>query len=742
MDLSSIPNPYDFANPVLNADLFAGREEELGEISYYLDYAKKVKKPINLAIMGQRASGKTSLLNMTHGEAQKRDFCVVRIDLDESDACSQLAFFYKLFDSILTSACEHGAFNGICGKTYQTYIQTSNSYEIPSDFTFCPFRFPNQYAYAMSRNNTDTQISDHNFRKDLQLIYQETKVPIIILFDESNVLTINRILLEKIRNIFMNIDGYMLILTGTPELFPIIDSIFSPLVRQFKKITLSAFKSRNETADCITNPLDKFGILYDDILSRNIVDEVHHLSGGRPYEIQLICHFLFKQVQQKQTKVMKLNFRALEGIRSELLRSADLQSRTIINAVKKLSDRDLRAVGSLCCCDGHAKFEELWGIESAFSGTTFWTQQSLRSLLDRLITLGIFSEDKQIIKFAGDEFDKLYIKYYANEKKIHLNFLDSPVEVYWQVRLASALSKLKGIYPFDSVYVCKDIIDIGEIARKMGDLESQEDIFADGPLLVKDLYILMNRFDDQEALPILSISVKFLFLQVHSWYYFEPGCSNNIECMELLEKIAGNVMSLGGELSYKVNIVSFSSRETLQRKVLFTTNEKLRIDLSNYHHHALFQSYVFEKNLEKAIFHADVAIKYNPDIKYVSYCTNLGYIYIAKGELEEAKKILLRALSSDEKNYEKALPLYNLGILSAIEKDYQKSVEYFSTCIDYMAELGNVPRFCSCLFTLKEEKGELLVEECVNDPELTICATRAFEIVSHILPKPGFLTGS
>jgi len=72
MDLSKLPNPYDFANPITDPHLFAGREKEMEEIRYYLDYASKSSRPINLAILGPRASGKTSVLNMIEHEAKKR----------------------------------------------------------------------------------------------------------------------------------------------------------------------------------------------------------------------------------------------------------------------------------------------------------------------------------------------------------------------------------------------------------------------------------------------------------------------------------------------------------------------------------------------------------------------------------------------------------------------------------------------------------------------------------------------
>ena len=236
MDLSY--NPYDFANPVSDPGLLVGREKEMEEIKYYLDNAKVAPHPINIALLGTRASGKTSILNITEYESKKRGFCTVRINLDEGDTRTELAFFSKLFGSILSQACRSGAFEGINGKTYDTYLNLIYAYDIPDDKTFCPFVFPIQFAKAMSIGNTDIQVPDYIFMDDLIQIYKELKKPIVLLFDEGDVLTNSRVLLQKLRNIFMNITGYMLVMTGTLDLFPLMNEVFSPIGRRFKKINV------------------------------------------------------------------------------------------------------------------------------------------------------------------------------------------------------------------------------------------------------------------------------------------------------------------------------------------------------------------------------------------------------------------------------------------------------------------------------------------------------------------------
>jgi AAA+ ATPase superfamily predicted ATPase len=136
------------------------------DIRYYLDNAKRAPRPINLALLGPRASGKTSILNVTEFEAKNRGYCTVRIDLDEDDSKSQMAFFFKLFDGIFSSVCETGAYEGKGGKTYDIYLDTVNTYSVPDDKTFCPFIFPIQYAKAYAGGRANAMVSDHNFKSD------------------------------------------------------------------------------------------------------------------------------------------------------------------------------------------------------------------------------------------------------------------------------------------------------------------------------------------------------------------------------------------------------------------------------------------------------------------------------------------------------------------------------------------------------------------------------------------------
>jgi AAA+ ATPase superfamily predicted ATPase len=139
VDLSRAANPYDFAHPVPDAKQFVGRRTELEDIKYYLDQCKVTAHPISLALLGPRASGKTSVLNVVEAEAKARGYLPVRIDLNEGDVQSDFSFFFKFFDAIVMAVFLSGAFGGTGGKTYDTYLDMIYADQIPEDKTFSPF---------------------------------------------------------------------------------------------------------------------------------------------------------------------------------------------------------------------------------------------------------------------------------------------------------------------------------------------------------------------------------------------------------------------------------------------------------------------------------------------------------------------------------------------------------------------------------------------------------------------------
>ena len=740
MDISKLNNPYDFANPVSDVDLFVGRKDELEEIKYYLNHAKTAPRPINIALLGTRASGKTSLLNMCEIEAKKRGFCTVRIDLDEDDAKTQLIFFYKIFDGIFSSVCESGKFGGKEGKTYDIYLDIVNTYKIPEDKTFCPFLFPLQYAKAMGSGNINVSLSDHNYKNDLIKLRSEINCPIVLLFDEGNVLANSRVHLEKIRNIFMNTPGYMLVFTGTPDIFPVMDDVFSPIVRQFKKINVGAFKEEEETEECIRKPLEKIGNKLEEIFDFETyrdVNEIHDLSGGRPYEIQLICHMLFRRVQEKRARMMKLNLSVLEDVRKELETSQDVTIRPVLKKIRNLKGNQLSALNLLCKCDGHVTFEQIWTIEYIFNGEKFWREDTLNKELQYFINEGILKSEDNIIKFVGDDFDKIYSKYFAREQKIQLTFPEFTLEMLWLIRVKSLFKHIKGLSEILPCFFRVDVeinIDISKIYADMISKSPDDDIFVESPEIFEELYYLIIRYRDEKVIPIIDIKLISPWLNVCSCYYAaNPNDTVSIsKCLGKVESIKAHVNEVGGDLIVEKKELPVISIEEIAQKIEKTANEKLRNSLAYFHSFRMIEEYTEKSNTEAALFHATLSYRYNSNLES-DISNNFGYLFMSVGDWEKARCLLKKAMKDNKEPFELALSNYNLGILEAKCGNFNEALAKINLCIDGLGDVSKEKRECACLFIPRIENRELKYEEVREQPDLLEIAVGAKKNLENFL---------
>ena len=650
IDINQTYNPYDFANPVNDSDLFIGREKEMEEIRYYLNHAKDSPRPINLAILGHRASGKTSVLNMCEEEAKNRGFCTVRIDLDESDADTQLGFFSKIFDGAFSSACDFNAFGGKNGKTYDTYLDMVNSYLVPDDKTWCPFLFPIQLAKAMGSGNCSVPLSDYNFKRDIAKIQAEINIPIIVLFDECNVLSKNRVLLEKLRNIFMNTQGYMLIFTGTPDLFPAIDEIFSPIIRQFKKINIDIFENEDETKDCIRKPLEKANINPDDVFNFNNyqkIEDIHNLAGRRPYEVQLICHILFRRIQQKRAQIMELNLSVLEELRKELETSQDVTTRPILQKVLRLNKSKFKALELVCISDKRENFDQVWAREYIFNGNRNWDKDTLHDQLQYFLKQDILEIVNDKIRFPGDDFDKIYTKYLAHEHKVRLFFINLPIDFEWFIRLNSfVLNRHKflektHIFPFSGEeYKIKNVIS------KLHSKCSNKDVFSETPTIIIDVYKIMILYRHNKMLPIIEFMLNSAWFKFNAIFYSKTN--ENLESMYRIDSKFQQLIERASEVSVDISIEKAEypvvPTNDLIELVEKTANEKVKRIIALFHYEQTSTQYLKNKNLREAVFHANLCYKYLSEFDIASVCNNLGYLYISIDELDKAQVLIPKAV--------------------------------------------------------------------------------------------------
>lgn len=713
MDFSQLPNPYDFANPVDDPNLFAGRKKVLDEIRYYLDHAKSAPRAINLAIIGGRASGKTSILNMIQHEAEHRAFCVVRIDLDESDSRSQLMFFFKIFDGLITTVCLDGYYGGVHGKVYDTYRTIVDSYRQSSESESCPFVFPSQYAKAISVGNIDAQLSDTAFKNDIASIHETIHKPIIIIMDECDVLGKSRVHLEKLRNIFMNIRGFMLVLTGTEALFPLIDDVFSPIIRQFRKIGIGPFDKEEETRDCVRKPLQNLDIDPFEILDRETyfdIPAIHDLSGGRPYEIQLLCHHLFRGVQQGRANKMTITSDVLDEVLDTLQSPSDKRVRPTISKIRSLEKDQLFALGVLCFSDAKATFEQEWFIEYLISGTTRWTQESLSDNLQYFRKIGLVTVNEVgAISFAGDDFDRIYSKYYSKKHGITQSITDKPPEDIAGYILAATLSEMLnlplGMFLENTDILSSDIQDTVSLFYMNDDTEvkSLKNPFDTYPMLAYRFYVGCFEHLNEKSFPLISVTLTSPWYKVRNLLTYEfTGSDAQTTVYEekidnVIQELRSRALQLGGDIEYEIHSLPVLSPDVLTKKLVLSKSETLRTTAYRFHYENMIDNYYDKRNKDVALIHGEAAIKCgNPETG--TRANNLGYLFMSFNRLDLAKSMIENSILMLKNDPDVFLPKYNLSIVMAKQNMLKDALDVLRKMKEDVEIVPEANDQCFCLF--------------------------------------------
>jgi hypothetical protein len=441
------PNPYDCQNPVIDHRLFAGRHSELREIRYYLEQAR-VTRPTNLAFIGARGSGKTSLLYMASHYAVEAGLAVIEVRFDESHAQSQVAFFFHLFDSIVNTVfrmkqpgAEDFCFGGTGGDGYRAYIDAAYAHQ-RVDPEKLGFLFPFIYAAAMERGRSDFVLPQTQIGEDLRRISREVGRPIVLLLDECNVVVSKRDILQSLRNIFQDQPGYMIVMAGTESLFPLIDDVFSPVGRGFKQINVGTYFSARDTYECMLAPLvaskldpapikafkptqggneDSQVPRLPQEASPPDLEDLHRFTSGSPLEIRRACHFMYRDMQMRRGKIMRMSSSVLESVLQDLASSSD--RRELLDRLKRLGNTDLDVVSVLSCFGRELSFRailDLIALRRVLLGNQPTSEDELCSVLLGLERQELVKFDKnlQVVRWIAGELESILAKYVARAAQL------------------------------------------------------------------------------------------------------------------------------------------------------------------------------------------------------------------------------------------------------------------------------------------------------------------------------------
>jgi hypothetical protein len=692
-------NPYDFANPVSDEALFAGRSDEVAEIQYYLRQAARAPRPINLVLTGARSSGKTSLLNKIEQLASERGMVVARVDLNESDT-DPLAFFYKVYDSILLAAVTVGAFSGPQGSVYRDYRKVIDA-GLPADTELL---FPTHYSAAVKGSRV---LSEPTLKADLKTIAQEVAKPCVILFDECDVLAKSRIELEMLRNIFMNTAGYMLVFAGTPGLFPVMEEVFSPIIRQFKKVTVSRFSDSGDTIECIRKPLRSLGVNPDEIMPANMYlfySDVERLSGGRPYEIQLLCHFMFRRIEERRAEKMSITVDVLDDVRHELETQESGSGRRSIVEMKRLTKPNLEDFRHLTQFRGTV--HELWLYAQLFEQYSE-PEDHLLKAAQRYMEAGLLSIEDSLVSFRGDQFDEVYARYIAASRDVAMYIVPWSLQEDMTFRLRMQLGTL------DEVEIVSARTEesnetrlkleesLAALARDASAPESLPDFVTD------QIYELVNRLDETSlTLGLVTLSLEGQSASV--WVALTGSATEeSISSDQSLIDLAARARRLGGDLEVTFYTYPLPERAAVRENALRLASVAQREELAEVHRrisYSLYEEGLFLEAAAEAEWASQVA-------GGAAAATMAAHLNMLAGRPEVALAFAVRArdltVSGDDAE-QWSIAAFDYAVLSLILDNIDEARQVLKATVETSDRISTKPAML--ILPKREESGVWVID--------------------------------
>ncbi|MCC6235921.1 MAG: ATP-binding protein [Verrucomicrobiales bacterium] len=243
----SLLNPYVYRGPI-GRGLFFGRHDQLKKLS---------QLQTSYALIGPRAIGKTSLMNLAF-ESLLRDGCLaIRVVYSESMGDYDLS--YQILDAFIR---EHGADNKLLTKVSPQRVQ----------------RLIQDYVMRSSPRK------------------------VAVLIDEADLLADRCPQLAGVFRQSHNSGWAKFVFVGFRKLRKAVnDQTKLSLTNFLTELPLSGL-SLEECGALVVEPMLSLGIQFENL--EDVVRTIHHESGGSPSRIQLLCHFIVERLSGQRHRLV------------------------------------------------------------------------------------------------------------------------------------------------------------------------------------------------------------------------------------------------------------------------------------------------------------------------------------------------------------------------------------------------------------------------------------------------------
>ncbi|MEO3786015.1 glycosyltransferase [Actinocorallia sp. B10E7] len=675
MDVTELRNPYDFKDPV-GRELFAGRSEELEILRRELEEVAEDRPARFAAVSGKRFAGKTSLLNRVACMAEEKGMLPVRVDLVAGDAAGPVEFFAKLYEELVSAVA------GTVETIDPAAVRRVFAGQAPE--AGFALEFPESHALMAPRG----KVSEAALRADFQYLVKAVGKPIVLLVDEAQLLSGAGDVLAMLRSLGPRTTGMAFVLAGTPELVTAIDEVFGRPPRQVTQIRIGRFIECSDVENCMRFPLESIGLseaTFEDF--HHTAHELHKLTDGNPYEIQLYCSEMFDRWQSGVVPKMGLSAEMLEAVRSRLESGHEFLDNILLQSVRAMTPDELIAFNILCSSLDHASPDELWFAYCLVEQPAI-TREFFDRCHARFTGSGLLCDSAPVrMRLETELFDEIYIRLWTLKqlgRQGHPQFFGRGDFKDLLVRRVSCMLSEVVTPPGRRLRTCCTRMDQGHVDDVLVALETLPD--GEIPATVEFVHEAIVDSDALDALDVISVHCSYGEYYATRWVYAAAGENYLPEEGDAFRAAERRIADLGGRLD--VERVRLPVRPEAEITAWLQRDSGRRLNgVIRNHLNAGYHAYA-RGDAERAFRLISAANTLRPTWESSN---NLGYLALEAGRPGEALRLTALALELTDDAENRALSHYNAAMAHFLLGDLAASDTALRAAADELARREQGP---------------------------------------------------
>lgn len=392
-------------------------------------------------------------------------------------------------------------------------------------------------------------------------------------------------------------------------------------------------------------------------------------------------------MQEGKQQQMILNHLVLEDVRQQLENSQNLDKRPRLLDIKSLEKQELKNLNYLCKSLRKETALEILNLEYITYGNSRVKNTELKKSYERFLEKEFFVINKSgNLKFFGDDFDKIYTKYYARERGIKFEFNNLPLFINFYDAVCNVLGIKESFYSVTKHNNLSSNSAIMFFANN-GNLD------ADSPAILK-AYKALFSFENSNP-SHLQIAIKIE--ETHVYLNFFTNKKTEVkkfhDYVKAFNKRLATVATKIEFIESENTQLSVPKRKELDQQIFHINVSEVTESLIIFHENSFHNSHI-KGNKELALKHC-MSI-YDLDINNgKQYCSedfysvqNVGYVFLINDELDKAEECF-NSISEKANNLNKALCFYNKGILNLKRKNKDSCIDNMKKAIECVQKYDN-----------------------------------------------------